>query len=260
MAIYCIICLLLSYSAARLALCEATMPIQTRSSSLRCDYPEPGICRRELHPIGGGPGLQARVWATYAFVEYEELRITPDTSITQFKGYSENPSARNGDILVYNTEDISILGKSSISRFINRYPCGRARFVRYIIDYKATEIGFMFVERPTPDPDNAFAALAQNPLLAAIPAGLRSEVDLESLIPSPTKGCPTDACIYIIPVSINDDRRLKLAFNPVLVGRCLLLRSTSDEHSLSFRHNECATFSAAISIVYVCECTTTISK
>ncbi|KAL8915130.1 MAG: hypothetical protein Q9172_006950 [Xanthocarpia lactea] len=74
-------------------------------------------------------------------------------------------------------------------------------YKRYITDTNGVDIGHMIMERPIPDPDTGFKDLSQDSLLAAIPAGLRSEVNPASLIPSSTGDCkPSPArCVLVIP-------------------------------------------------------------
>ncbi|KAL8656919.1 MAG: hypothetical protein Q9226_002440 [Calogaya cf. arnoldii] len=109
-------------------------------------------------------------------------------------------SDRVGDIVLESRQyesrfdfDSAVLGTT-----ILRYP---DRFRRYITDNQGVDIASLNMERPIPDPGTRFQDLAQDSLLAGIPIQLRSAVDPESLVPSPTDGCaatPTK-CFLIIP-------------------------------------------------------------
>lgn len=97
-----------------------------------------------------------------------------------------------------------------ITRLINRGASSSGtekHFGRAIRDSNdGTAFGVLYVNRPTPDPDTRFASLTNEPLLAAIPTGLRPAVDPASLIPlpTPTGGCVGGGrCVVIFPVSTN---------------------------------------------------------
>ncbi|KAL8833444.1 MAG: hypothetical protein Q9176_007984 [Flavoplaca citrina] len=62
-----------------------------------------------------------------------------------------------------------------------------------------TVVGSVILDRPIPDPDTRFASLAGDPVLAEVPADLRSRLDPVALIPSPTEGCDINRCVGFIP-------------------------------------------------------------
>ncbi|KAI4185937.1 MAG: hypothetical protein LQ346_005781 [Caloplaca aetnensis] len=103
-----------------------------------------------------------------------------------------------------------------------------------ILDSKnGADFGVLYVNRPTPDPDTQFQSLLDQPLIAGIPRGLRSEVDPASLIPlpTPTEGChnrkryvfysgpkPTNtACLSAITASVPSPPKPEVTMDPSLV-------------------------------------------
>ncbi|KAL8694406.1 MAG: hypothetical protein Q9224_003577 [Gallowayella concinna] len=108
----------------------------------------------------------------------EDTNITVSSILSDFLSDS---LARNGDIVLYEEKDkhdrldTAVLFRTT---FQVTTPSGD-RFVRYITAPRAgfNEIGYMFVERPVPDPDTQFESLAQDKLLDGIPTSLRSAVD-----------------------------------------------------------------------------------
>lgn len=127
--------------------------------------------------------------------------INPDTVIKVISDvdfHEDFPSARPGDIFVDFARNKPEVSSAMLGRTIS--PKSGDRWVRWIDTDSGEKIGFMFVERPVPDPDTRFESLAQDSLLAGIPTGLQSEINPASLIPSPTSGCATNKCLAVIPV------------------------------------------------------------
>ncbi|KAL8842948.1 MAG: hypothetical protein Q9176_002251 [Flavoplaca citrina] len=111
--------------------------------------------------------------------------MDPDTniSIVDANGFFSN---QTGDIGLFQSDYESYLDTAVLGATILREP---DRFSGWITNTDGDDIGHMNVERPVPDPETLFHDLVQDSLLAAIPTALRSEVDPNSLIPSPTQGC-----------------------------------------------------------------------
>ncbi|KAL8856007.1 MAG: hypothetical protein Q9178_007377 [Gyalolechia marmorata] len=162
----------------------------------------PVLCYHPVPPKPGPPFLQCfsdLCWTDYkasgSMVGEPLARyITPDTNITVVDS-SDSPSALAGDIVVYTPDHLprlesAVLGTTILPRFDD--------FKRYITDTDGVDIGYMVMERPVPDPDTIFK---EDSLLAAIPEGLRSEVNPASLIPSSTGDCKTSPtrCVLVIP-------------------------------------------------------------
>lgn len=124
--------------------------------------------------------------------------MDPDTNISlvDANGFFSN---RTGDIGLFKSDYESYLDSAVLGTTILR---DHDRFSGWITNTDGDDIGHMNVERPVPDPETLFHDLVQDSLVAAIPTALRSEVDPNSLIPSPTQGCeskPTE-CYIVIPV------------------------------------------------------------
>ncbi|KAI4267096.1 MAG: hypothetical protein LQ337_008520 [Flavoplaca oasis] len=123
--------------------------------------------------------------------------MDPDTNISlvDANGFFSN---RTGDIGLFKSDYESYLDSAVLGTTILR---DHDRFSGWITNTDGDDIGHMNVERPVPDPETLFHDLVQDSLVAAIPTALRSEVDPNSLIPSPTQGCeskPTE-CYIVIP-------------------------------------------------------------
>lgn len=106
-----------------------------------------------------------------------------------------------GVIFVYTREDIPKLYNAHLLTKIDWRDNG---FVRCILEDETSLdrwLGFLVVKRPVPDPDISFESLANDSLLNGVPNDLRANVDPESLIPPPTKGCLSNEYVLIIPVS-----------------------------------------------------------
>lgn len=134
--------------------------------------------------------------------ESMERHLAPDTNLltTEVELKTANYSATIGDIILNFSDDVPKLPLAILESGVSRD--GENMFIRWISDSRnASVLGYLVVERPMPDPDTRFESIVNNPLLAAIPTGLRSVADLNLLVPSPTKGCTTKKCIDIIPVS-----------------------------------------------------------
>ena len=110
-----------------------------------------------------------------------------------------------GDIVVKTAEDIPRLGSAMLEAETYRQQHDDNKFARSILDITGGEyIGYLLVDRPNPDPDTRFQSLVDNTHRAGIQQGLRAIVEPENLIPSPTKGCTSNECMFIIPVSTTD--------------------------------------------------------
>ncbi|KAL8670072.1 MAG: hypothetical protein Q9168_005367 [Polycauliona sp. 1 TL-2023] len=182
--------LLLFYSILLSALSDDNTPSPKDSPGIRCDG---GIC--VLKTTDTNFELPA---------ELLETHIGPDIIIINLDEYHEDGfSIGLGVIAVKDTGNMDKLVSSILSKTATVknevYPTGRY-FTKNINDSRdGTIIGIVNVPRPIPDPDTRFASLAQDPLLAGVPGGLRSELDPAVLIPSPTDGCDINKCIAIIP-------------------------------------------------------------
>ena len=130
--------------------------------------------------------------------------VAPDTNISVTEK-NRKASDRTGDIVLYDANDKSHLDSAVLGATIFRSPGSASdAFLRFITDTAGKDIGHMNMERPVPDPDTLFRDLSQDPWLDTFPTGLRSALDIASLIPTRTQSCgtvPTE-CILIIPVSI----------------------------------------------------------
>ncbi|KAI4257852.1 MAG: hypothetical protein L6R42_005426 [Xanthoria sp. 1 TBL-2021] len=189
MTTYGTIYLFLSYFAPLFVLGDDNVPISNEAPVLRCDG---GICT--LNTTGTNFELSA---------ELLEKQIGPDVVIINQEEHFGKDSFKEGVIIVAYTHDVTrvssaLLSKTAVVDFgVYHQQTG---FTQNLLDSPdGTVIGVVKVARPIHDPDTRFASLAQDPLLAGIPIGLRSEVDPAALIPSPTKGCDTNRCVAIIP-------------------------------------------------------------
>lgn len=161
---------------------------------------------RVFRPTQALPALTQRQSSAGFRSSGEPLKgyITP-TSIIMVVDEISNPEDVSilliGVIFVYTREDIPKLNTAHLFAHTDRQGGG---FVRYILEDSTSPtslLGFLVVKRPIPDPDIRFESLANDSLLAGVPTDLRNNVDPESLIPSPTKGCLSSECVVIIPVS-----------------------------------------------------------
>ena len=125
--------------------------------------------------------------------------LAPDATVINLEEYTGDVSQiGNGNPIVVHTENIPKLRFALLERLTSRQ--FGTRFSRWILDANDGRIiGMMFVERPIPDPDKRFEDLIQDPLLHAIPTGIRSLVDPASLVPSSTQGCATTNCLVVVP-------------------------------------------------------------
>lgn len=160
-----------------------------------------------------------------------------------------------GLIELHKIGDLPRLRTAILSTLVFRYNSTTKRiestakdFVRSILDPNdGVSFGSVYVNRPSPDPDTRFQSLLDEPLLAGIPTGLRSEVDPASLIPLPTSAetCYNKTrCVTIFPVSSRIDSLIfVIDSNTVQVRRRFLLWPQTDEYGMPFRYNEFGTFS-----------------
>lgn len=163
-------------------------------------------CHNSVSPLKGPPFYQC--FPELCWVDHEGSgnmsgdalsgHIAPDANISLWDAYSTRP----GDI-VLNDHIESRLDSAVLGTTILRYS---DRYVRYITDKEGVDIGTLNIERPVPDPGTLFSDLAQDSLLAGVPTGLRSEVDPESLVPSPTEACGSriTKCSVIVPVRMKN--------------------------------------------------------
>lgn len=83
------------------------------------------------------------------------------------------------------------------------------RFARYVLGSQNHDaIGFVYADRPVPDPDTMFDSFAQDPFLIEIPTSLHPAINPESLLPLPTAGCIESkdneaGFLVVIPVSVD---------------------------------------------------------
>lgn len=133
-----------------------------------------------------------------------EGHFNPDTVILSPADLNRNISVHSGNILTWLPEEgIPKLRSGILTDFISRSRYSPTVFVRNILYPDGSySMGWLVVNRPVPDPDKRFDSLAQDPLLAGVQKGLRSQVDIASLIPPSTKGCESARCVQVIPVSV----------------------------------------------------------
>ena len=131
-----------------------------------------------------------------------ERFVGPDTIvIARSRDLAEPNITRNGDLIHLDAEYKARLGWAVLLTYIRRFE--QTRFIREIYDgATGLHLGFIYVERPDPDPDSRFKILTNDPMLAAIPPSLRSKLDPAALVPSATQPCETDKYIAIVPVGI----------------------------------------------------------
>lgn len=205
--------------------CQTTVPTQ---SPLPLPHCEKGVCLSDN-------GL---------FITGEPLsgHMAPDAviiSLAEFPHLSQIP-LKVGDLIVGTAGDIPKLGSALLGTNVIRQRTLQ-RFTRPIVNsHTGLKFGHLVVERPVPDPDVRFESLANKSLLAGVPTGLHAEVDLASLIPSPTIGCRTDECVFIFPASVKILHLGMILSNSLLVGGRPLFRPRANEHGLSIYHNKSA--------------------
>lgn len=200
MTVYSIFYLFLSYCASLIVTTSSvTLPSMTKSVSARNSIlpcHDQGRCH-----FGTGQSIRG---------ENMERHLGPNVTIT-YRGTGYDGDFFPGHIELQDPGDIPKLPTAILAIMIHRWssPAGidgtSKYFVRMILDSKnGADFGVLYVNRPTPDPDTQFQSLLDQPLIAGIPRGLRSEVDPASLIPlpTPTEGCHNrKRCIHIFPVS-----------------------------------------------------------
>ena len=94
-----------------------------------------------------------------------------------------------GVIFVCSREDIPKLNTAHLVMETDRQGHGFVRYIQKDSTSLSRLLGFLVVKRPVPDPDIRSKSLASDPLLIGVLNDLRANVDPESLIPSPTRGC-----------------------------------------------------------------------
>ena len=113
---------------------------------------------------------------------------------------SSDIEAKTGDIVVFGGENEVKLADAVLDPYVDIY---QGTYVQKIIDPhvgKEAQIGHQLVDRPIPD---LLKDMENDPLLAGLPEGLRSVVDPNFLLPTPTEDCNSDdtnQCWVIIPV------------------------------------------------------------
>lgn len=135
--------------------------------------------------------------------ESMERHLAPDTNlfVTEVGFKAANYSPIIGDIILNFSDDVPKLPLAILRSAVDKSTWNKT-FIRWIYDSRdGSQLGYLVVQRPTPDPDTRFESIAQDHLLAAIPSGLRSVADPNFLVPSPTKGCAIQKCVQLIPVS-----------------------------------------------------------
>lgn len=188
--------LLLSYSALLMVTLPVTSQNMTQRITPRLPSGPPANCTNDIcWPISSnGWGVEGEPTTGHIAPDCNNVYLAVDKT--------ENPHP--GDIIVRKVEDVPKIPSAIIRSFIfpSTWLGQGLQFVRYIHEsHKGTLIGILVVMRPVPDPDTRVASLLNNSLLAGVPTGIRSELDLASLIPSPTVGCKSNGCIAVYPVS-----------------------------------------------------------
>ncbi|KAL8871480.1 MAG: hypothetical protein Q9174_002691 [Haloplaca sp. 1 TL-2023] len=123
--------------------------------------------------------------------------VPPDAPVFSGKVPFE---ARNGELVSVSPDEGLKTGK-----FVSTVTRDSDRFARYILGSDERYLaGYMYIDRPVPDPDTLFDSFAQDPLLKEIPTALHSELNPASLLPEPTPGCSEDkdgeaGCLLVIP-------------------------------------------------------------
>ena len=201
MKYYYAICLLLRHIAIVLVACQDTLPIPES----RC---ENGTCSMDSHIQRDSPtgsckdGVCITDNGILRTGQYLTDYIGPNATLVPADEYNRGvKSLRYGDIIIRGPEDKPKLRSAILDGLMYR---DGQRFYRNIIDIRSGGgIGFVWVERPIPDPNTRFGNLSIDIMRAATPSGRHSWVDIAPLVPSSTKGRATPKCI---PVSIGHIR------------------------------------------------------
>lgn len=140
--------------------------------------------------------------------EFLEKKIGPNVVIINREKTPHCCKPPVGGIVVDNADQVARLYSAFLSKtavlddYIHFHDDASRYYTKTLFNSQdGTAIGVAEVPRPIDDPDTRFASLAQDPILAAMPTGLRSAIDPAALIPSPIDGCSTNKCFMIIPVS-----------------------------------------------------------
>lgn len=196
--------LFLFYSILMIAFGDDTTIATKGSPSIQCDY---GICV-----------LKTTDTDFEISTELLEKHIGPDVIILNQDEFHGDAFAIGKGVIAANGTDTinklisAILGKTAIldTYIYTMVYRNQKRFLQRIWDSKDdtlvgalddTLVGAVILDRPTPDPETRFASLAEDQVLAKIPAELRSRLDPVALIPSPTESCDISRCVGFIPVS-----------------------------------------------------------
>ncbi|KAL8992352.1 MAG: hypothetical protein Q9169_007163 [Polycauliona sp. 2 TL-2023] len=190
MTVYGLTLLLLFYFTLSFALGDGTASGRKNSPTVSCDG---GICV-----------LKTTDTDFELSVELLERHVGPDVVIVNTDEYpGDGFSIGLGVIIVTDAAGVDTLASAILRKAavleegVIKIPPYFVQLIRNL-EY-GNMAGILRVERPTSDPDARFESLAQDSLLAGIPEGLRSVLDPEALIPTPTDGCDTNKCVAIIP-------------------------------------------------------------
>ena len=126
--------------------------------------------------------------------------------------------AQIGDIVVHRAEFIPILRSGMLSTVTKVATNGTSFYRDIAVNRGSLEpefIGYLLVQAPIPEPDTFFGSLAQDPLLAGIPTGLRPKVDPAMVVPSPNPDCKRDSCYQFIAVS---NQAVQYLLSPLLMS------------------------------------------
>lgn len=164
---------------------------QTWSIHARC-WPDLELCEADTGVIK----LAKSLWH---YIEKDAAHILVGDDMFQPKDLL---STRKGDIFVFAPADgrIPKLQHAVVDAETTfRLPSLSSHLIR--VSTGGEIIGLIVAEQLTPDSTLPFESLVSDPLIAAVPTGLRPLIDLESMVPSPTKGCLSTECVIFVPVS-----------------------------------------------------------
>lgn len=191
-----------------LVLTEVMFPTATSFVSLetggpfaRCDGF--GLCEKSDGGVCFGETMEKHLFPHAILLEINGTIYSYEDSMKSTK-IIDRSQLQIGDIVIYEEEFKRRLRSGILLTVV--YKMTETLFYRQIGEAKGwndTFLGYLVVEPPVQDPDSFFGSLVQDPLLAGIPTGLRSQVDPAVVIPPPTPGCRPDKCYQFIAVSIS---------------------------------------------------------
>ena len=169
-----------------------------------------GLCERPNGGVFFGETMEKHlyphaIWIESAGVFYNFADRTNSTNFT------DPLRLQIGDIVALKEEFVPILYSAALETAIN--PWIGALCKRRILG-PGRDFGYLIVEPPVSDPDTLFESIAQDPLLAGLPSGLRSQLDPALVIPSPTIGCERKKCFQFIAVSSLPSLRGPVFYSP----------------------------------------------